>query len=413
MDDSKKERSSNNSRCSTDQRRRTTRPRRSPQPLVSRITNRLNVEDTIIMDSPIVADEDDGNNSNIINGKIIGNSNPNNETTTTTTATTVKYKDSRAIEALKQLFCGGMAGSIAKTITAPLSRLTILYQVHPMVTTKFDRPKFSMSIRGGIAKIVERGGVMSLWKGNGTSCLHRFPFSAINFYCYEKVLDVINGHERLSDDDEDDGVGSEGGEVVATTSRLLAGAVAGTTACVACYPLDLVRTRLTTQLDGKEAYRGITDAFAKIVQNEGVLGLYSGLGPTLMVAVPNFSISYVVYGSLKEYALEDELFYNLRKVDTATGDRNKLGFVLTLACGAVSGIMSTVLTFPFDTVRRRMQIQGQIGLKLTGSEMIRSMYKKDGMKGFYRGITPEILKVVPMVGTMFTVYELLKDELMS
>ena len=41
------------------------------------------------------------------------------------------------------------------------------------------------------------------------------------------------------------------------------------------------------------------------------------------------------------------------------------------------------------------------------------MYGKDGMKGFYRGIKPEILKVVPMVGTMFTVYEYLKDELMS
>jgi hypothetical protein len=280
-----------------------------------------------------------------------------------------------------------------------------------MVTTKFDRPKFSMTIRGGMSKIVERGGYMSLWKGNGTSCLHRFPFSAINFYCYESVLDVLNGQERLSDDDD-----GNDDDVVSTTSRLIAGAVAGTTACVACYPLDLVRTRLTTQLDGREAYRGITDAFAKIVQYEGFSGLYSGLGPTLMVAVPNFSISYVVYGSLKEYALEDELFYNLRKVDTNTGDRTKLGFSLTLACGAVSGIMSTLITFPFDTVRRRMQIQGQhipSNMRMSGIQMIRSMYGKDGMKGFYRGITPEILKVVPMVGTMFTVYELLKDELMS
>lgn len=37
-------------------------------------------------------------------------------------------KDTRPIDALKQLFCGGLAGSVAKTITAPLSRLTILYQ---------------------------------------------------------------------------------------------------------------------------------------------------------------------------------------------------------------------------------------------------------------------------------------------
>lgn len=424
--------------------------RQSPQPIVSRITNRLNnkgdddgkqqhhhhhhaSKDESIVSSgpqspPSSSSPSPSSSSSLITD---GGGNANSNTTTTTP----KRKDSRAIEALKQLFCGGMAGSIAKTITAPLSRLTILYQVHPMVTTKLDRPKYSMTIRGGISKIVERGGVMSLWKGNGTSCLHRFPFSAINFYCYEVVLDVLNGKERLSEDDEDvghagsgsggrdydeggggDGDDAENASVVSTTSRLIAGAVAGTTACVACYPLDLVRTRLTTQLDGREAYRGITDAVAKIVRHEGASGLYCGLGPTLMVAVPNFSISYVVYGSLKEYALEDELFYNLRKVDARTGERDKLGFALTLSCGAVSGTMSTLLTFPFDTVRRRMQIQGQHyapELRTTGMRMIRSMYGKDGMKGFYRGIKPEILKVVPMVGTMFTVYEYLKDELMS
>lgn len=320
-----------------------------------------------------------------------------------------------------------MAGSVAKTVTAPLSRLTILYQVHPMVTTREHRPKFSMTIRGGLSKIIERGGILSLWKGNGTSCLHRFPFSAINFWCYEGMLDLLNGVERLSDEEEDSSSShhhnnannnnnnNNKGEV-STFSRLVAGAVAGTTACVACYPLDLIRTRLTTQLDGKEAhYRGISDAFRKIISSEGYIGLYSGLGPTLMVAVPNFSISWVVYGSLKEYALEDELFYNLRKVDTETGEE-KLGFVLTLLCGAASGTFSTLLTFPFDTVRRRMQIQGQHVCpedRLSGMQMIRALLKKDGMKGFYRGLTPEVLKVVPMVGTMFTVYELLKEKIMS
>ncbi|KAK1748885.1 mitochondrial carrier protein [Skeletonema marinoi] len=256
------------------------------------------------------------------------------------TSATPSKPESRAIEALKQLFCGGAAGSVAKTVTAPLSRLTILYQVHPMVTTKEHRPKFSMTIRGGISKIVERGGVLSLWKGNGTSVLHRFPFSAINFYVYEGVMDLLNGPQRLSDDDEDDITNDK---EVSTFSRLFA----------------------------------------------GVVGLYAGLAPTLMVAVPNFSISWMVYGSLKEYALEDELFYNLRKVDAGTGEE-KLGFLLTLMCGAASGTLSTWVTFPFDT----------------------NLLKKDGIKGFYRGIAPEVMKVIPMVGTMFTVYEYLKDQLL-
>mmetsp|Transcript_24309 Transcript_24309/g.67303 ORF Transcript_24309/g.67303 Transcript_24309/m.67303 type:complete len:168 (+) Transcript_24309:382-885(+) len=99
----------------------------------------------------------------------------------------------RTVEASKQLFCGGIAGSVAKTLTAPLSRLTILFQVHSMVTTRSDRPKFSMSLRGGISKIIERGGIKSLWRGNMTSVIHRFPYSAINFFIYENALDVLTG----------------------------------------------------------------------------------------------------------------------------------------------------------------------------------------------------------------------------
>ena len=416
----------------------------SPKPLVRHLTSRLGLQK-----DDDEQHDDDNNNQHPQSHAPPQSSTMTTASLSTTTGTAVHYpekqqqltitqeiiqqhqqKDSRTIEALKQLFCGGMAGSVAKTVTAPLSRLTILYQVHPMVTTREHRPKFSMTIRGGLSKIVERGGIISLWKGNGTSCLHRFPFSAINFFCYEGMLDILNGPQRLSDEEEDSSSISSSnnnnnnnnnnntnkGEV-STFSRLVAGAVAGTTACVACYPLDLVRTRLTTQMDGHPAhYRGISDAFRKIISSEGYIGLYSGLGPTLMVAVPNFSISWVVYGSLKEYALEDELFYNLRKVDTNTGEE-KLGFVLTLLCGAASGTFSTLLTFPFDTVRRRMQIQGQHVIRpedrLTGMQMIRSLLKKDGMKGFYRGLTPEVLKVVPMVGTMFTVYELLKESIMS
>jgi len=83
-------------------------------------------------------------------------------------------------------------------------------------------------------------------------------------------------------------------------SRFGAGAIAGCTAVMCCYPLDLVRTRLTTDLAHMEHYKGITDAIRKIVANEGFFGLYSGLTATLLVAVPSFAISYGVYGSLKE-----------------------------------------------------------------------------------------------------------------
>lgn len=337
--------------------------------------------------------------------------------------------ESRTSEAARQLLCGGVAGAVAKTVTAPFSRLTILFQVHSMVTTKVDRPAYAMSLRSAFEKVVDRGGLLSLWRGNLTSVLHRFPYSAINFYVYENTLDGLSQWARRPRVREDRN--ETRGQLVRRVTKMvmhgddvrdrsedtpawqkfLAGATAGTTACLACYPLDLVRTRLTTQLEGAEHYRGIADAFGKIARHEGLTGFYSGVTPTLMVAVPNFAISYTVYGTLKEYTLDDELFYNLRRIDADSGEP-KLGLVLTVLCGACSGILATCVTFPMDTVRRRMQIQSLHDLEHKSAQQhFVSVVRNEGFQGIYRGITPELLKVVPMVGTMFLVYEFTKDML--
>jgi len=337
-------------------------------------------------------------------------------------------EESRFTEAGKQLFCGGIAGSVAKTVTAPFSRLTILFQVHSLVTTKSNRPKYATTLYGGFDKIVERGGLSSLWKGNMTSVLHRFPYSAINFYVYENTLDLLVGMQRdqrertetashlarrmtqsLKEDHNDVSVKKADDNL--PIHKFLAGAMAGSVAVTACYPLDLVRTRLTTELEGHEHYRGIGDAFRKIFRSEGIMGFYSGIGPTMLVAVPNFAISYSVYGTLKEHAVEDDLFYNLRRIDADSGEP-KLGFVLTVLCGACSGCLATGITFPMDTIRRRMQIQNlhvDPEHRLTSLQQFSQLTRHEGLSSLYRGLTPEMMKVIPMVGTMFVVYEWSKD----
>jgi hypothetical protein len=116
---------------------------------------------------------------------------------------------------------------------------------------------------------------------------------------------------------------------------------------------------------------------------------------------------------LKEYALDDELFYNIRKIDDDSGEP-KLGFLLTIMCGAASGTLATLLTFPMDTIRRRMQIQNlYVPVELRGSswQQLHRLVTKEGLSSLYRGMTPELLKVIPMVGTMFTVYEYAKETL--
>jgi solute carrier family 25 phosphate transporter 23/24/25/41 len=356
--------------------------------------------------------------------------------------------ESRTSEAVRQLLCGGVAGSVAKTVTAPFSRLTMLFQVHSMVTTKEHRPKFAMSLSAGLRKIIDRGGFFSLWRGNATSVLHRFPYSAINFYVYEHTLDALSvmastaaaatataaakpreektetqGQlvRRMStvlmnkdiEEEERRVYSRQELEETPALHKFLAGAMAGSIACLGCYPLDLVRARLTTEMEGTRHYNGMFDAFRKITKSEGLMGFYSGVGPTLLVAVPNLAISYTVYGTLKEYTLDDELFYNMRKIDADSGEPI-LGFFLTVMCGAASGILASLVTFPMDTIRRRMQIQALHFTpeeRLTSVQQFHRLITEEGLGSLYRGLTPELLKVVPMVGTMFMVYEWTKDML--
>jgi hypothetical protein len=85
---------------------------------------------------------------------------------------------------------------------------------------------------------------------------------------------------------------------------------------------------------------------------EGFLGLYCGLTAALAVAVPQIAINYTVYGSIKSSMKHHKhpLFY-----DAAEEHISALGCVLS---GALSGILASLVTFPADVLRRRMQVRG-------------------------------------------------------
>ncbi|CAN0144959.1 unnamed protein product, partial [Phaeothamnion confervicola] len=223
--------------------------------------------------------------------------------------------------------------------------------------------------------------------------------------------------------------------------RLLAGASAGGVATCACYPLDLVRTRLATQHVSQAGYyRGILHALTRIAGEEGVAGLYRGLGTSLCVQVPSLAMSYTIYGTLKEKAATVPV---LR--DAATGEATTAA---TLACGAASGVASSLVTYPLDVVRRRMQIAGgraachlvvaqpasllrkaafeqTSGIAPTSSvdglhvhghlrgpvEELRYIVAHEGARGLYRGLAPELLKVCPMICLTFGTYEMMREKL--
>lgn len=114
---------------------------------------------------------------------------------------------------------------------------------------------------------------------------------------------------------------------------------------------------------------------------------------------PNIAISFSVYETFR---------YNwqLRRPEDSK-------VLVSLACGSVSGIASSTVTFPLDLVRRRMQLEGVAGRARVYKSGVFGTFKhivrSEGFRGLYRGILPEYYKVVPGIGIAFMTYETLKS----
>ncbi|KAF7132217.1 hypothetical protein RHSIM_Rhsim09G0169600 [Rhododendron simsii] len=350
------------------------------------------------------------------------------------------------IGTVSQLLAGGVAGAVSKTCTAPLARLTILFQVQGMHSDVVMLRK--ASILHEASRIVREEGFRAFWKGNLVTIAHRLPYSSISFYAFERYKNV--GTYLLQNvlviENQRENVG------VDVFIRLVGGGLAGITAASVTYPLDLVRTRLAAQTN-VTYYRGIWHALRTITREEGASGLYKGLGATLLGVGPNLAISFSVYDSLRTY-------WKSQRPDDSTA-------LVSLACGSVSGIASSTekqvemqtlqyasnrvkprardpeeksifiicqgylasgegrsyvkdswlqekeATFPLDLVRRRMQLEGAGGRARVYTTGLFStfgyIFRAEGLRGLYRGILPEYFKVVPSIGIVFMTYEKMKQ----
>ncbi|KAM5556542.1 hypothetical protein ABKV19_024095 [Rosa sericea] len=220
------------------------------------------------------------------------------------------------IGTVSQLLAGGVAGALAKTCTAPLARLTILFQIQGMHSDVATMRK--ASIWREASRIAGEEGFRAFWKGNLVTIAHRLPYSSVNFYSYEqykKILHTVPGLENSRDNMSTD-----------ICVHFVGGGLAGITAATATYPLDLVRTRLAVQTNVMY-YRGIGHALRTISRDEGIFGLYKGLGATLLGVGPSIAISFTVYETLRSY-------WQAKRPDDST-------VLISLACGSLSGIASS------------------------------------------------------------------------
>ncbi|MBZ3875604.1 Solute carrier family 25 member 43 [Sciurus carolinensis] len=267
----------------------------------------------------------------------------------------------------QRLLCAGLAGTLSLSLTAPLELATVLAQVG--VARGHARGPWAIGRRVWRAE-----GPRALWKGNGVACLRLFPCSAVQLAAYRKFVGLFtddSGH-------------------ISQQSSIMAGSLAGIVSTIVTYPTDLIKTRLIVQNMLEPSYKGILHAFSTVYQQEGFLALYRGVSLTILV------------------------YMNLEKIWNGPRDQFSLLQNFTTVC--LAAVVTQTLSFPFDTVKRKMQAQspylpnyGGVDVHFSGAmDCFRQIVKAQGVLGLWNGLTANLLKVVPYFGVMFSTFEFCK-----
>lgn len=156
---------------------------------------------------------------------------------------------------------------------------------------------------------------------------------------------------------------------------------------------------------GNGKFTGTMDTLIKISKNEGILSLWSGLSPTLILAVPATIAYFVSYEQLRLH-FKDTYNKKFRK-DRIDGTVVEQPFWIPMLAGAVARIWAATLVSPLELIRTKMQSQ-----KLSYAEImqaLKTVVKYSGISGLWMGLSSTLLRDVPFSAMYWLNYETIKQ----
>mmetsp|Transcript_7252 Transcript_7252/g.8789 ORF Transcript_7252/g.8789 Transcript_7252/m.8789 type:complete len:311 (-) Transcript_7252:85-1017(-) len=271
---------------------------------------------------------------------------------------------------------GGISGAISKTVTAPIERVKLVIQTqdaNPRIISG-EIPRYT-GIGNCFTRIASEQGVGAFWRGNGVNIIRYFPTQAFNLAFKDSIKAMFPKYNK----------NTQFWQFFAT--QLASGGLAGAASLTIVYPLDYARTRLASDVGtGKRQFNGLMDCLVKTAKSEGgFLSLYNGFGP---------SVAGIIAYRGSQFGLND----TITAFNPYAKDVSVVGIVSKFIVAQIAVTASGLCAYPFDTVRRRLQMQSEKPanerLYKGTLDCMGKILKEEGISGMYKGALANIFRGV-------------------
>jgi len=232
---------------------------------------------------------------------------------------------------------GGISGAVAKTATAPIERVKLIIQTqdaNPLI--KSGQVKRYTGISDCFVRVYNEQGLKAFWRGNFTNVIRYFPTQAFNFAFKDSIKSLFPKYNPKTNFG------------MFFLVNMASGGLAGAGSLCIVYPLDYARTRLASDVgSGQKSFNGLADCLIKTAKGpSGVLGLYNGFGVSVAGIIPYRGVYFGMYDSLAG-------------INPFRNDKGVIGLVSKFAIAQITAITAGYASYPFDTIRRRLQMQSE------------------------------------------------------
>jgi len=245
--------------------------------------------------------------------------------------------NNKALNFLADFAAGGISGAVAKTGTAPIERVKLIIQTqdaNPLI--KSGKVARYTGIANCFQRVYSEQGLKAFWRGNFTNVIRYFPTQAFNFAFKDTIKAWFPKYSPKKE------------FLWFFLTNMASGGLAGAGSLCIVYPLDYARTRLASDVGaGQKSFNGLADCLMKTARGpSGFMGLYNGFGVSVAGIIPYRGVYFGMYDSISG-------------INPWRQDKGLVGLASKFAIAQATAITAGYASYPFDTIRRRLQMQSE------------------------------------------------------